>query len=206
MDATPNSAASACEITDERLARVATRATETFAERGLVAEWALGQLTFVVPRGEIREVAAFLRDDPELRFVRLSDLTGFDGQALGHEPRFAVVYHFYSLVLSRWVGVRVPVDESNPIVPSLTPEWAAADWHERETFDLFGIRFGDHPNLVRILTPDDWQGHPLRKDYPFEPEPVEYSFNVDKINAGRVVQRQRERGQAQERGTTDRHR
>jgi NADH-quinone oxidoreductase subunit C len=127
-----------------------------------------GETTLVVTREAIRDLAVFLRDDPEMRFVRLSDLCGVDYLGLGRQPRFAVVYHFHSLQLGRWIRVRVPVEEDDAIVPSLVPVWPGADFAEREVWDLFGIRFADHPNLERLLLPDDWEGHPLRKDYPVE--------------------------------------
>ena len=170
-------------------ARVVGKVAERFGERLLGTAVALDEATLVVSREDLRAVAGFLRDDPDLRFTRLSDVCGVDYLKLGREPRFAVVYHFHSLHLNAWVRLRVPVDEDDAVVPSLVGDWPAANWFERETFDLFGIRFEGHPNLTRILLPDDWQGHPLHKDYPFEPEEIEFSFNVDKVNAGRVVRR-----------------
>ena len=181
---------------DSRLALVASRALALFADRGLQVEWSRGQLNLIVPREHHLALAAFLRDDAELRFVRFSDLCGLDALGLDLGYRFAVVYHVYSHDLCRWVGIRVHLDASDPSLPSLTPEWPAANWYERETYDLVGIQFVGHPNLTRLMLPDDWQGHPLQKDYPFEPEEVEFSFNVDRVNAGRVVARITSRRQA----------
>lgn len=175
---------------DSRLGAAADRALAAFADRGVTAEWTRGGLMLTVPREHHRDLAAFLRDDPELLFTRFVDLCGVDALELGRGYRYAVVYHLHSFHLERWIGVRVPLDESDPTLPSLAPHWPAANWYEREAHDLFGIEFAGHPNLERILLPDDWdEGYPLRKDHPFEPEVVEFSFNVDQINAGKVVQR-----------------
>lgn len=174
---------------DEVAARVVSKAAERFGEKLLLSEISFGTATLVVSRDDLREVARFLRDDPELRFVRLSDICGVDYLAMGREPRFAVVYHFHSLQLNAWARVRVPVDEEDPVVPSIVEDWPAANWFEREAYDLVGIRFAGHPNLTRILLPDDWVGHPLQKDYPFEAEEVEFSFNVDRVNAGKLAKR-----------------
>ena len=148
-----------------------------------------GELTIVLAPEALADVARFLRDDSELRFARLSDLCGVDNLHLGRERRFAVAYHLHSLLLHRWVRIRVDLDEDEPVVPSVVAIWPAANWPERETFDLYGIQFAGHPALERLLLPDDWEGHPLRKDYPFQPEAVEFSANVDRVNAGKVQRR-----------------
>ena len=131
------------------------------------------------------EVALFLRDDPRLRFEHLNDLTAVDyldldpkkQEKLG-EPRLEVVYHLSSYALRHQtvLKVRLPrwsggVEGNLPELASVADVWAIADWHERECYDLLGIRFLGHPNLRRILCPEDWVGHPLRKDYEF---PLEY--------------------------------
>ncbi len=175
---------------EDLAARIVARVAERLGDRLLASETAHGEAALVVGRDDLRDAARLLREDPELRFVRLADVCGVDYLQLEREPRFAVVYHFHSLQLNRWVRVRVPVDEDDLVVPSLVDEWPAADFFERETFDLLGIRFAGHPNLTRILLPDDWEGHPLQKDYPFQKEPIEFSFNVDRVNAGRVMRRQ----------------
>ena len=132
-------------------------------------------------------VCTFLRDDPRLRFDVLNDLAFVDylepdakkAAKAGFEPHVEVVYHLSSfafpgrrfalkVVLPRWVDDR---PGELPEVPSVAGVWAAADWHEREAFDLGGVRFAGHPNLARLLLADDWVGHPLRKDYVF---PLEY--------------------------------
>ncbi|MBI3978271.1 MAG: NADH-quinone oxidoreductase subunit C [Chloroflexi bacterium] len=147
-----------------------------------------GELTLVVRREGLVEVCRWLRDDPAMAFDRLSDLTGVDYLTYPRPPqgeRFAVVYHLHSLRTGRRLRLRVPVAAGDSVVPSVVEIWPTADWHERETFDLFGIRFDGHPDLRRILLPDDWQGHPLRKDVPIGGEEVEFSYNVRNREPGR---------------------
>ncbi|MBM4069759.1 MAG: NADH-quinone oxidoreductase subunit C [Planctomycetes bacterium] len=141
---------------------------------------------FVVEPGDLVEVCRFLRDEPALRFELLNCISGVDYcepdpkkvAKAGFEPHLEVVYHLSSfthrhrlvlkLMLPRWKGDK-PGDL--PEVPSVTSIWSAADWHEREVYDLSGVWFTDHPDLRRILLSEDWVGHPLRKDYEF---PLEY--------------------------------
>ncbi|MBI3668585.1 MAG: NADH-quinone oxidoreductase subunit C [Acidobacteria bacterium] len=125
-----------------------------------------GELTVVVPRERLRHVAEFLRGDPELQFTLLADITATDRFPL--EPRFELNYHLVSLAGHERLRVKVRVAASEPVADSVTTVWPTADWHEREIFDLFGVRFEGHPDLRRILMPEDWEGHPLRKDYPTE--------------------------------------
>jgi len=114
----------------------------------------------------IRDAVACLRDDADLRFDCLLLVSGVD-----YEDHIDVVYHLRSYPNAADLAVKVSVPRENPSLPSLCDLHAAANWHERETFDLLGVRFEGHPNLRRILLPEDWEGHPLRKDY--EP-PEEY--------------------------------
>jgi len=125
-----------------------------------------GELTVTIPREQLSRVAGFLRNDPELEFDFLSDLTATDHVPL--EPRFAVVYHMLSIRHRHTLRLRTWTAGANPSVASVTNIWPTANWHEREVFDLFGIRFEGHPDLTRLLLPLDWEGHPLRKDYPTE--------------------------------------
>ena len=125
-----------------------------------------GELTIVVPREHLRRAAEFLCGDPELQFTFLSDITGVDRFPV--EPRFELNYHLTSLARRETLRLKVRVAGSDPVVESVTPVWPGANWHEREIFDLFGVRFEGHPDLRRILMPEDWEGHPLRKDYPVE--------------------------------------
>jgi NADH-quinone oxidoreductase subunit C len=135
--------------------------------------------TLVIDRESLIDLAMYLRDEPRLRFDRLVDVCGVDYLSQERTPRFAVVCHVYSPSLHRYLRLRVPVEEDDPRVPSLTGVWAGADWFERETFDLFGIQFDGHPDLKRILMPDDWEGFPLRKDYVQSLEAIEFSFNPE---------------------------
>ncbi len=125
-----------------------------------------GELTIVVPREHLRGACDLLRTDPEMQFVHLCDATGVDRFPV--EPRFEVNYHLVSLHRRERLRLKVRVSTADPVVESVTSVWPTAGWHEREIFDLFGVRFDGHPNLRRILLPEDWEGHPLRKDYPVE--------------------------------------
>ncbi len=143
------------------------------------------EMTFVVERERIREIITTLRQDEQTRFDRLSDLTAVDYLPLGNEPRFAVVYHLMSRSNLTRLRLRVPVPEADPLIDSVTDLFPSANWLEREVFDLLGITFVGHPDLKRIVMPDDWDGHPLRKDYPIGAEEVEFSFNHEVIEAER---------------------
>ncbi len=123
-----------------------------------------GELTVVVSRERLVEICRMLRSDPDLRYDLLVDVAAVD--YLGREPRFEVVYHLYSIPHNLRLRLKVRVPESDPTVPSVVPVWTTANWHEREAFDMLGIRFADHPDLRRIYMPDDYPGHPLRKDFP----------------------------------------
>jgi NADH-quinone oxidoreductase subunit C len=126
----------------------------------------LGDATAVVERERLAEVMRFLRDDPELAFDMLTDLTCVDW--LGQEPRFEMVYHLYSLAKNHRLRVKARVPESPCQIDTLTPLWASANWMEREVWDMYGVRFAGHPDLRRLLLYEEFQGHPLRKDYPKE--------------------------------------
>ena len=122
--------------------------------------------TAIVPREKLLAVCRFLRDDATLRFDMLVDVTAVD--YLGRVPRFEVVYHLYSVPLNHRIRIKVALEERDPSLPSLVPLWAGANWLERETWDLYGIVFTGHPDLRRIYLYEEFQGHPLRKDYPKE--------------------------------------
>jgi NADH-quinone oxidoreductase subunit C len=123
-----------------------------------------GETTIVVPRELIRAAAARCREEADLQFNLFTDLSCVDRYPL--EPRFELNYHLVSIPKSLRIRLRVKVNGGDPTVDSLFPVWPGANWLEREVFDLFGIRFNGHPDLRRILLPDDWEGHPLRRDYP----------------------------------------
>jgi NADH-quinone oxidoreductase subunit C len=130
-----------------------------------VSYW-VGDWTVIVAAGRFAEACTFLRDTPGCQFDYLSDLTAVDWPARGG-PRFDLVASLYSTTLRQRVRVKARVAESET-VPSVTGVWPAANWLEREVFDMFGVTFAGHPNLKRMLMPFDWQGHPQRKDYPLE--------------------------------------
>ena len=121
-----------------------------------------GELTLVIHPNLLRGVCEFLKVRRGYRF--LSDVTAVDWYP--SEPRFEVVYHLYCHQRRERLRLKCRLSGERPVIASVTPVWSAANWYEREVFDLFGIRFEGHPHLRRILMPDDWQGHPLRKDYP----------------------------------------
>ena len=125
-----------------------------------------GELTLVVPRQQLRRVGDYLRADPGLEFDFLSDIAVVDRYPL--EPRFELNYHLLSIPTRQSLRLRVRLHGSDPLVDTVSTVWPTADWHEREAFDLFGLRFAGHADLRRILMPEDWEGHPLRKDYPVE--------------------------------------
>lgn len=139
---------------------------ERFPAAVLEASSIRGEDVAALDKGSIVEVARFLKEDAELQYNFLMDLTAIDYQAMGREPRFDVVYHFYSLKYNRRVRIKAPVGEPDPEIDSLTDLWRGANWFEREVWDMFGIKFRGHPNLQRILLYPEFQGHPLRKDYP----------------------------------------
>jgi NADH-quinone oxidoreductase subunit C len=125
-----------------------------------------GELTFWIKPESLRRVAEFLRDEKGLSFRYLSDLTALDHYP--NEPRFETVYHLYSVEHNQRLRLKVRVPGDDPRVDSMVPVWPAANAYEREVFDLFGIHFDGHPFMVRILMPEDWEGYPLRKDFPTE--------------------------------------
>lgn len=135
-----------------------------------VVRWR-SETTLLIRPSALAAVCSFLRDEPELLFDLLVSVTGVDRLQLPDpSPRFEVVYHFSSLHTKRRIRLKVRVAE-NEAVPSLAALWPTANWHEREVFDMFGVPFSGHPDLRRILMPEDWEGHPLRKDYPVHAVP-----------------------------------
>jgi len=139
-----------------------------------------GQTTVELAAGGLQQAVRHLRDDPGLDFGFLAALTAADRWPA--EPRFAVLYQVYSLAHNVFLGLRVRLDGASAEVDSLESIFPAANWHEREVFDLFGITFRGHSDLRRILMPYDWVGHPLRKDQPQGYEEVQFTFNFDEID------------------------
>ncbi|MDZ7577076.1 MAG: NADH-quinone oxidoreductase subunit C [Candidatus Nanopelagicales bacterium] len=132
-----------------------------------------GQITYFVRREHLVAFVTALRDELPLRFEWLSGVSGVHyPQDLGRELH--AVYHFMSLTHGREIRIEVTCPDSDPHIPSVVPVYPTADWHERETYDFFGIVFDGHPALTRIMMPDDWVGHPQRKDYPLNGIPVEF--------------------------------
>jgi len=138
-----------------------------------------GDVTLIVSSEKIVEVCRTLRD--EFGFELLAAQTAVDYWP-ELEPRFHVIYQLYSLAHSVRIGLQVPLQGNAPSVATIESIYPNANWHEREIWDMFGIRFDGHSDLRRILMPYDWEGHPLRKDYPLGYEEVQFTFNYDEID------------------------
>ena len=133
-----------------------------FNDLAETAKFEFGEITVEISASKI--VDALQRAKHDLKFERLTSVTGVD--RFPAEPRFEIVYHLQSLANKARLRLKARVSGNNPEIESVTGVYRGADWYERETFDLFGVRFLNHPNLTRIMMPEDWEGHPLRKDYP----------------------------------------
>lgn len=138
-----------------------------------------GDITLVISPGKVLEAFQSLRD--EYGFDFLEEETAVDYWP-AQEPRFNVVYQVYSIKDHLRLGLRVPVSGLSPVVPSIERIYPNANWFEREIWDMFGIRFEGHSDLRRILMPYDWEGHPLRKDYPLGYEEVQFTFDAEEID------------------------
>jgi NADH-quinone oxidoreductase subunit C len=158
------------EVADALESAVRAGGLEVAAPRVVIHR---GEITFHVRREDLVPVVQALRDDERLRFELCSGVSGvhYPGDT-GRELH--AVYHLLSMTHNRRIRVEVSAPDADPHIPSIVAVYPTADWHERETFDMFGIVFDDHPALTRILMPDDWPGHPQRKDYPLGGIPVEY--------------------------------
>ena len=157
-----------------------TRATIESAVAGSVLDEVnhVGELTLEITPERLLEVARFVKG-PQLACVLLSDVNCAD--IIEDPRRFRVAYHLFSLESGARLRLRcwaVPGDDDRPELDSVTSVWATADWHEREVYDMFGVRFRNHPDLARILMPLDWEGHPLRRDYPLGGEEVQFTDAV----------------------------
>ena len=165
-----------------RLETLTSALTETFGEKLVSVRTALGEVTAVVRAADLIAVATALRDAPTLRFSQLIDLCGVDYSAYGgtwDEARFAVVYHLLSLEHNWRLRLRTfAPDDDFPVIDSVLAVWPAANWFEREAFDLYGIVFTGHPDLRRILTDYGFIGHPFRKDFPVSGN-VEMRYDPD---------------------------
>jgi len=141
------------------------------------------EITVVIDRAHMVEIATYCRDTDGLEFDMLADVGGVDylGYPNHDGPRFGINYHIYSLEHNHMLRLKTFVPADDPTVDSVTVVWLAANWMEREIYDMFGITFNNHPDMRRILLPFDWTGHPQRKDYPLGYEEVEFSFNYDRV-------------------------
>ncbi|TDY02484.1 NADH-quinone oxidoreductase subunit C [Thiohalophilus thiocyanatoxydans] len=151
--------------------QLAEQARNKFGNRIQSCDVEWGELTIVADRHELLDVAVTLRDDPQFAFAELLDVCGVDYSEYGGEgqwqgARFASVYHLLSIEHNHRLRLKVMLDNEPPVVPSVVDIWAAANWFEREAFDLYGIVYEGHPDLRRILTDYGFIGHPFRKDFP----------------------------------------
>ena len=150
----------------ENAPAAARRAAEALPGAVTGASEFRGQWCLETPRERALEVLRFLKEDPESQFVFLTDVTCTDHP--DEDPRFRVVWVLCSFAKKQRIRVASRCPEEDPVVPSATPLWAGADWHEREAYDMFGVRFSGHPDLRRILMPEDFDAWPLRKEFPME--------------------------------------
>jgi NADH-quinone oxidoreductase subunit C len=132
-----------------------------------ISEFKGGQVSVTVAKEKIGEIMRFLHDAPELQFHILNDVCGVDYMGK-KEPRFEVVYTIFSLPSKTFLTIKAQVAEDDLSIDSIMDIWIGSDWRERECYDMFGIKFNGHPDLRRLLMPDDWDGFPLCKDYPLE--------------------------------------
>jgi NADH dehydrogenase I D subunit len=148
---------------------LAQRLTHRFGDDVRQSPKTSDMLTFQVEQKQLKDVLRFLKKESTPKFQRLDDLTAIDESARrdrGRYPDYTLVYHLLSFEPAYRIRLKVPLHGTDPVTPSVTDVWPSANWYEREVFDLFGIRFEGHPNLRRIIMPHDWEGHPLRKQYP----------------------------------------
>jgi len=168
------------------------RLRERFPDAVIATHTNSGDATVQIKSDALVDVCTFLRDDPALAFDFLVDVTAVD--YIGSVPRFELVYHLCSLQRQHRLRIKTRVPEDDPHVASVTPVWIGANWLERETYDMYGIRFDGHPDLRRIYLYEEFQGHPLRKDYPKEKrQPLVSGRAVRPGEERRQGERERER-------------
>lgn len=166
---------------------IAEKIKEKFPTQVIEVTEFRNQVSVIVKKDQIVAMLRFLHDDPILSLDHLQDLTAVD-YLKKKEIRFEVVYNLYSIRYRHHIRIRAQVPENDPKIDSVVSIWSGANWHERECFDMFGISFSGHPDLRRILMPEDWEGFPLRKDYPLKgPE-----FDKDWPGFTDVVKRSKE--------------
>lgn len=151
----------------DELLKAASEILSQIAPTALVdSKIAHGEVTLIIAKEWVKPILKALYESPELNFNFLSDITAIDWLETGRTPRFDVVYNIYSLTHYHRLRLRAAVEETKPTIDSVCELWGTANYLEREVYDMFGIIFYGHPDLCRILMPDDWEGHPLRKDFP----------------------------------------
>lgn len=165
MNESPNSA----EInTNKHAYKVTALLKQKFPKKVLAMHYHRSEETVVIEKNSLSSVCKFLRDDSRCSFEIMIDITAVDGLEMNMKPRFEVVYHFKSLTHANRIRLKVPLEEDNCKIDSVSHIWKSADWYERECFDMFGIIFEGHPDLRRILMYEEFEGYPLRKDYPID--------------------------------------
>ncbi len=148
------------------LESIVSKVEKKFPESILETSTFREEITLQVRAEDILPLCRFFYDDPEFSFNFLTDLCGAD--LYPRDPRFQIIYHLCAMKTKQRLRLKISLPETNPHVASVISVWKAANWLEREAFDMYGIRFDGHPDLRRILLTPDWQGHPLRKDYPLQ--------------------------------------
>lgn len=153
---------------------------EQFAGEIVSSRLFRGEKTITVKKDKIVAICTLMRDAPETNYSYLSDVTCVDllDVVADDQPRFEVVYNLYSMGTFQRLRLKAQVDEDDPAIDTVECVWPSANWNEREVYDLFGIVFNNHSDLRRILMPDDWIGHPLRRDFPLGGEEIEFTYNV----------------------------
>jgi len=141
---------------------------EKFPEEILSVYKFRGDTTVLIKKDNLIEVMQFLRDEPSLQYNQLSSISAIDYLKLSQKERFGIIYHLQSYKYNNRIAIKVLISDDYASIESLYGLWKTADWQEREIYDLFGITFLNHPNLIRIFLPEDFEGHPLRKDYPLK--------------------------------------
>jgi NADH-quinone oxidoreductase subunit C len=178
MSTVPRESTGAYTKTPEQAERAVEALQKQFPDIFFEVRRFRDEVTVYVPRERIVEVATFCKTADGMNYNYLSDLTGNDWP--DRDPRFEVIYTLYSMVHFTYLRLKVRVPEDDTKCPSVTGVWRTANWHEREVHDMFGVTFEGHPDLRRILLPQDWDGHPLRQDYEVNWEEPE--FTVRKIH------------------------
>ena len=161
---------------NEEIQQAVTALEERF---NVEAEEFREEINLIVAGEDLVAVCQMLRDDFDFKFMEVMTAVDYWPE---QDPRFHVIYKLYSIEKKLRIGLRVPVAGIEPKLPTVVDLFANANWREREIWDMFGIRFEGHPDLRRILMPHDWQGHPLRKDYPLGYEEVQFSFNAEEVD------------------------